>query len=332
MLDEIKYRLLVFLTVFLQKMRQARVRVVGRRGLTEQHWDNGMLWYAPAGYKTYWETLETVGRYQHECITGDTDKDYITYTHEYVQEHVGTQNLRGLSIGCGEEASPEMVFYETGHFIQFDVMDVSQGLLKRQEQAAQARGLYGIKYTQQDLNQINLERDAYDLIWALGTVHHIEHLEHFFGQVRHGLKDRGIFVMREYVGPNQLQFSDEQLALVNDTLSSIPVRYRMTWYGLPKRVEKRVKISKLMKADPSEAVRSEDILSVMNSELEIVRFADTGGTLLHPLLNGIAANFERDEQGDAILRDLITRERSLIEGGVLPSDYMFCIARKGTSA
>lgn len=318
----------MFFTVFLQKLHQVGVSLTGHLGLPIQHWDNAVLWYAPGGFKAYWETLETVGHYQHECMTGEANKDYITYTIEQLKEHAGTQELRGLSIGCGEEAAPEMTFYETGLFAQFDVMDIAGGLLKRQEQVAQARGFHGIRYIQQDINQVNLERNAYDLIWALGTVHHIERLEHFFEQIRLALKDNGIFVMREYVGPNRLQFSDEQLALVKDILSSIPVKYRTMWYGLPKKTEKRVKLSKLMKADPSEAVRSEDILPVMKSELEIVHFANTGGTILHPLLNGIAMNFERDERGDAILRDLIARERKLVKEGSLPSDYMFCIARK----
>ena len=66
----------------------------------------------------------------------------------------------------------------------------------------------------------------------------------------------------------------------------------------------------------------------MERELEVVRFAKTGGTILHPLLNGIAANFEVVPDGDGVLKELIETEKKLVQDGTIPSDYMFCIARR----
>jgi SAM-dependent methyltransferase len=242
--------------------------------------------------------------------------------------NIGIQGLRGLSIGCGEGVAPEMVLFEAGCFSRFEVMDIAGELLRRQEQTALERSLEGISYIKQDFNHVVLEQEAYDLVWAVGTVHHIENLESFFEQVRQALKENGIFVMREYVGPNRLQFSDEQLAIVNEILAVLPDKYKRTQYGFVKNAGKRVDVDKIVKQDPSEAVRSEDILPIMQQKLDVVHLANTGGTILHPLLNKIASNLEQDQDGEAILKTIILLERMLIKEGSLPSDYVFCIAKR----
>lgn len=325
MLKVIKYRLSVIISVFLRKWFTLRTKLFNRTGMSE-HWSSPVSWYSLGELKTYWETLAAVGRYQNDCVTGDENKNFIEFTIDYVKKNVGVKDLDGLSIGCGEEARPEMVFYETGCFKSFEVMDIASGLLQRQEKIARARGLSAIKYTQQNLNNVVLKKNAYDLIWALGTVHHIERLENFFEQIRSALKENGIFVMREYVGPNFLQYTDEQLERVKNILKDLPARYTRNWYGRPKKSEKRPDIRRIMKTDPSESVRSSDIIPLVQKELTIVYLAKTGGTLLAPLLGGIAGNFETVPGGETVLKGLIALEKKLVDEGTIPSDYIFCIS------
>src|SRR4051794_26610273 len=146
---------------------------------TASYWDASVDNYIKEGFKVYWETLGLVGRYQFACMTGDADKGYLEYTIELMRERARSGGLRGLSIGCGEGATPEMVLAETGLFREFEVMDIAEGLLKRQEQLARGRGLNAISYKVQDLDRIELPPDSYDLIWAVGTVHHVQNLEAF---------------------------------------------------------------------------------------------------------------------------------------------------------
>jgi len=324
------YSQLIMLTNILNKLK-ANFFSKAHNITSQSIWDSSSEQYIKHDFKIYWETLSRVSEYQFRCMTGDEKKDYLTYTIEYVRDNIGMKNLRGLSIGCGEMAAPEMVFMQTGYFRRFDVMDIAEGLLRKQDQLAQNRGLKGIIYSKQDLNNFRLEDDIYDLIWAVGTIHHIQELENLFDQVNNSLKERGIFVMREYVGPNRIQLSDRQLGIVNEILSSLPDKYKRMPYGSIKDIEKRVKKEKLIAVDPSEAIRSQEILPIMRKNLEIIHFANTGGTILQPLLNQIASNFERDADGDAILRTVILLERTMIESGILPSDYVFCMAKKKIS-
>ena len=56
-------------------------------------------------------------------------------------------------------------------------------------------------------------------------------------------------------------------------------------------------------------------------------YCETGGALLSPLLDGIANNYEKDERGKEILHALIEIEKTLTKSKLLPSDYIFLIAR-----
>lgn len=311
----------------LEKLK-AKVAEKVKEATSNWIWDQSSDQYIQNDFKVYWETLQIVAPYQFQCMTGDANKDYLGYTIEYLQKHVGTENLRGLSIGCVEMSPAEMTLYRTGYFRAFDVMDIAGGLLERQERKATEQGLEGITYIKQDLNHVDLGQNQYDLIWAVGTIHHIENLEGFFDQVQSALTERGVFVMREYVGPNRIQLTDEQLALTNEILSYLPEKYKRTPQGTIKTQEERVDVNALIAIDPSEAVRSADLLAIFKEKLDVIHLAPTGGTLLMPLLNNIASNFEQDQEGEALLRIVIMMERMLIENNVLPSDYVFCMARK----
>lgn len=84
----------------------------------------------------------------------------------------------------------------------------------------------------------------------------------------------------------------------------------------------------LVAGDPSEAVRSEEILPVMRQYFEIVEQKDYGGTILQFLLAGIAGNFN-DGTDDAaeLLRMLLHIEETLIRLNELQSDFSYIVAR-----
>jgi SAM-dependent methyltransferase len=293
-------------------------------------WDDSAGQYERDGFKVYWELLPAVQRYQRRLATGDETVDPFLYAMRHLRGLGRRVGLRGLSLGCTEgDPGPEMSLVQSGRFAHIDVLDVAGTLLARQAAIAERRGLAGsLAYRQADLNAADLGDDRYDLIWAVGTVHHVERLESFFDRVNRALTDTGVFMMREYVGPSRFRFTEAQLTLANDLLAALPERYRRNAEGaLKERVEANSALT-LALVDPSEAVRSADILPLLRERLDVIRLAPTGGTLLHPLLDQIASNFERDEDGQALLRLLIRFESELVQKGVLASDYAFALAGK----
>jgi hypothetical protein len=79
--------------------------------------------------------------------------------------------------------------------------------------------------------------------------------------------------------------------------------------------------------DPSESIRSDEIMGLVRERFEIVHQADFGGTLLQFVLADIAGNFDPYDAGDVALVNLICLyEMTLIEHGVLPSDFTYVVA------
>jgi hypothetical protein len=115
---------------------------------------------------------------------------------------------------------------------------------------------------------------------------------------------------------------------VNKILSVLPEKYKKKFDGVIKHVMTSPDIEVLIKQDPSESTRSLDIVPLLKERFEIIKLAYTGGTILYPLLEGIASNFEKDEDAETILKLSILFEKLLIEKDVLPSDYVFCMAKK----
>lgn len=292
-------------------------------------WDNSMEQYQKGNFKLYWELLSEVSKYQMKCITGDENLDYFWYSFNYLKENIGNRNLNALFLGCTEgNPGPEMSLIETGCFDKIEVMDIADGLLNKQRKLASEKGLKGIEYIKKDFNKIILDNDKYDVIWAIGSIHHIEELEHLFNQIQKSLKNNGIFITREYVGRNRLQFSENQLKIINEILKILPEKYKKQIDGTAKNIVESPDLEELIRNDPTEAVRPEDIIPLMKKMFELIQISYTGGTILHPLLNQIASNFETDKDSETVLKLLILLEKCLIEQEVLPSDYVFCMAKK----
>jgi len=287
--------------------------------------------YRHGDFKIYWELLDEVRLYQWQMISGNKNKDMYQFTIDWLKNRLGHSHLKGLLLGCNEsDYPPERVFMETDLFDEFEVMDIAAGLLKKQQQKMKNLGIKGISYIYQDLNKVKLKKN-YDLIWALGTIHHIKNLEGLFFEINKALTKKGIFCIREYIGPNRIQFRPWQLIMVNLILYLLPKRLKIQYDGSLKIRQKQVDKRALIAHDPSEAIRSKDIVPLMRKYFTVLHYAKTGGTLLHPLLSNIASNFEGNKQGETALRVLIYLERTLISKGIIPSDYCFSICAKKNS-
>ena len=84
-----------------------------------------------------------------------------------------------------------------------------------------------------------------------------------------------------------------------------------------------------MALDPSEAVRSADILPLLHRYFEIVEYKPLGGAILQFLLANIAGNF-LDELGQQLLQMLFVIEDVLMVSGDLGSDFAYIVASPKT--
>ena len=78
--------------------------------------------------------------------------------------------------------------------------------------------------------------------------------------------------------------------------------------------------------DPSEAVRSGDIMPVLKEHFSIERFVPQGGTLAAPLFGRTVANFIHDKDGEKWVKQILEDEREAIREGMISSDLVALVA------
>jgi hypothetical protein len=134
-----------------------------------------------------------------------------------------------------------------------------------------------------------------DAMWFNGSLHHIRELETVCKRVHRSLKPGGWLFFKEYFEANHFTFGAEQSAAITQAFALIPERYRLSFVngslGEVQQVARLPDPVEVARVDPSEAVRSQDILKVVEDYFEFRVLNSCGGSLLQFLLHGIAGNF-----------------------------------------
>ncbi len=292
------------------------------------YWDRvvGQIGDTPS-FPGHWTAHPVVRAAVMRRISGRADLEWI----EWVKERFLPNGVeRGLSIGCSGGYS-DRTAVTVGLCRAMDCLDVSPGAVALAEKRAREAGLSQLSYRVADMNSGQLAAEAYDLVLFAQSLHHIDALEHALDQVRRTLRPRGWVVLNEYIGPSRLRWTNEQLAVVNELLALLPERLRrLDGPGGEVRLRMgRVPLRAFAIGDPSEAVRSAEIVPLVSERFEVVERRDFGGTVLYPLLYRITGNFDpANETENAILRLLVAFEDLLLARRILPSDFTLIVARR----
>lgn len=237
-----------------------------------------------------------------------------------------------LSLGCGPAAT-ERHAARDGLFRSMLALDASPVALVEAQRACDGEGIANISFGVADLNRVSLAPRTFDVVLMCMALHHVRNLEGTLRAVRSALKPGGYLLLNEFVGPRQFQWTDRQLALVKDLLETLPESLRIdVTTGLPKNEHVRYPLEHWAVADPSEAIRSDEIVEQVSRLFSVVARIDYGGTILGLLLEHIVHNFREDDPAHvAEIRRLAAVEEDLIRRGELPSDFTVLAARKRQS-
>ena len=175
-------------------------------------------------------------------------------------------------------------------------IDLSEGAIRVAREKLDQEGCTNITFVQGDLNHIELEPSTYDIIISQMSIHHVERLECLFEQVAQALTPNGVFVINDYVGPTRWQYPLAQLLLANLLIQLLPRRLRTSYPdGKVKRGIRRSKVKHMIALDPSEAVRSEEIIPLFEQYFEVEHCIDYGGSISVLVLDRIIGNFGKDD-------------------------------------
>jgi SAM-dependent methyltransferase len=279
----------------------------------------------------YWLAVPEVYRsYIRAATRGRRDDSWVN---DCVAEFLAgrTPVERMLSIGCGTGAL-ERHLDDLSAFRECDAWDIAPTAVETARRLAREEGRHHIHYDVRDANAADFMEESkarYDAVLFNSSLHHIDALERVCEAVARSLKPDGWLFVHEYVGPSVFALPPRQKQVIRAAFNLIPERFRRnspsTMAEAP-AIPDPVQVSAV---DPSEAVRSADILEVVGHYFDVVECNPAGGTILQFLLHGIAGNFRPEDPESMEILDLLLRiEKALIDVGDLQSDFVLLAARR----
>ena len=277
--------------------------------MTTRFWSRAAL----EGGIVTWMHEPTVRAYINRGVTGDAN----TWPMEWFERAYASSPFeRGLSIGCGDGALERDV-RRKNICRRVTGIDISPESLRLASEKAAKEGLEGIDYAIGDFNDLRLEPESFDIVFFHQALHHVRELEDCLDEIHRCLRPGGLFYLDEYVGPSRHEWKKSMLGRAERAYAKLPgpVR-RRPHLQLP--VDWR---------DPSEAIRSSEIVPALEARFDLVEKRDYGGNLLAVVYPHLTFEPADRETVDRVLSTLIAEEEALLSEGA-PSFNTVIVARK----
>ncbi|MGQ9367200.1 class I SAM-dependent methyltransferase [Azospirillum sp. A39] len=245
----------------------------------------------------------------------------------------GASGLSMLSIGCGAGAMDARLVGEFGWPVERYVgLEYDDALRAAAAAAVGAAGSCRTEVRFFDFDAGTEAGETFDLVFTFHAIHHARDLEGLLRFVNASMKDDGLFLGVDYFGPTRFQIEHDVLPLLRELFDALPAELRRDLSRPDMPVCERFEpdtIAAVAGADPSEAVRSSDLRTLLFATFPVVEIAERGGTLLRWLLQNRAGNFRADDPNHrAILTLLQFIERELIAARRIRSDDLFFVLGK----
>jgi ubiquinone/menaquinone biosynthesis C-methylase UbiE len=253
---------------------------------------------------------------------------------EHLISEVNKRNIfpevtRILSIGsgpAGREIRSAKKFI--GNYLM-DCIDINEQSIKLGQEKAELEKVK-INFIQQDINELSLESNLYDVIFASGSLHHMVNLEHIALEVKKGMKSEGVFIVNEPVPKNGNRLFDESVKIANELWKLIPTKYKLDC--IDKNHQERF-IHQLpdmdQSADGFECVRSEDLSQVLKNLFKI-KIEVPGFAFARRFFNKrFGCNYNLENETDKAIIDLILRlDEQYSKSLNLKPEHIFLVLEK----
>ncbi|MFH4967900.1 class I SAM-dependent methyltransferase [Gaetbulibacter sp. M240] len=273
-----------------------------------------------------WWNIPTIKERWNLKVTGEKTLDFVAFTmNNYLKNR---KNLKMLSLGSGNCAT-ELKYAEYDNFQDILCCDISDISLEKAKARAQEKNLNNINFKVQDVNKYSFAPNTYDIIFFRASLHHFKNIEQLIGEsIKKALKENGILIIDEYIGPNRLQFPNHQIKAINKSLKIVPKKFRKRYkVNLYKNKVYGSGIIRMIIADPSECIESQKILPTINKYFKTIYQATYGGNILAITLKDISHHFiDLDEEKKKILNTLFEFEDDYLKNN--PSDFIYGIYQK----
>jgi 2-polyprenyl-3-methyl-5-hydroxy-6-metoxy-1,4-benzoquinol methylase len=299
-----------------QRLRKLSVSNASR---TRGRWEN-----IKVPLRNWWQ-VPAIADYIHLRSSGDKDVAFSEWTaNNYLRDG---KRRRAISLGCGFGLR-EIAWAKSGVFESILGVDLTPNLIASAQESAMKEGVSHIaSFVAGDVSDV-LQGEKYDVIIFEHSLHHFAGIPALLDRVAASLNPDGILYVDEYVGPCRLQYTKKQLAFANAALQLIPKEFRVDYSGKWTK-NKVVSPGPFMMylSDPSEAVESDRIMPELRKRFDFIVEKKTGGTIFPLVVQDIACHFVENPKAIDALSRILELESSLIDGGILESDYACVLAR-----
>ena len=274
-----------------------------------------------------WYIIPQIKKRWNKLITGNEN---VSYEDFLMKEIFAKQfNLRLLSLGSGV-CSHELKFASYENFSEIICVDIAQNRLDEAKEIALKMNLNNIHFVCSDIQTyLENKKEYVDIVLFHSSLHHFKNMDNLIkNQIFNILKNNGKLIINEYVGKNRLQYTVEQIRSINQALALIPEKYKKI-YGT-KFVKKKFHgfgRLRMIIADPSECIESENSLQAIHSHFKIILEKPYGGNILMGVLKNIAHNFVTlDAENERVLTDLFSFEDEYLKHN--SSDFLLGVYEK----
>lgn len=270
-----------------------------------------------------WWIIPAINKRWNSLITGNENTPVEAFVMDKFLNK--KQNLKMLSLGSGGCAS-ELKFASYNNFSEIVCTDIADKPMAEAKRISNEKKLNNIKFEIQDANKFPFPENYYDIVYFRASLHHFKNVEALLGKsIKKTLKKNGLLIINEFVGPNRFQFPKHQIESINQAIKLIPKKYR-TRYKLNMLKNKIYGsgIIRMILADPSECIDSENIIPSIHKHYETIYEAGYGGNIIKMALKDLSHHFvELNEEKETVLHNLFQFEDEYLKTN--KSDFIFGI-------
>jgi SAM-dependent methyltransferase len=261
----------------------------------------------------YWNDLPQVVAYMSENFTGHPGKWWVD---DFKERFCQTPLARVLVLNCGN-GWVERELVDKGMALAVTAFDYSADLLRA---AMEARDRRPIHYVRADANTVSFAPEAFDAVFNVAALHHVQYLNRLCRELCQSLKPTGVLVNFDYIGPHRNQYSRAHWRRIVRANRQLPAEVRKARLLRPH-------LPSLLKSDPTEAIHSDLILPVVGRYFDIVERHDTGGGIAYEILtHNPAVHTLGPERADLHIRRILAWDRHDTIRGLVPPLYSYFLA------
>lgn len=249
----------------------------------------------------YWNDHALVVEYLNRRATGTPHPGWM---HHLLAQHGGRPFRRALVLNCGNG-------WVERDLARLGVIEAAVGVdiapeLVAEAAAAAARDGITARYEIADIDRYDIADDV-DLVVNHAAGHHITRLDTVFRRIATALPEDGTFVTWDYVGPHRNQYCAAHWEAAHQLNQTLPTAYRsqLVYPSLLGTID----------GDPSEAVHSELVLSMLDRYFVVDHLRRLGGAMGYLLIthNAPLLDAPAEISGPIVERILAADEQAITD-------------------